>query len=140
MITKKIRQWFRTKKVHEEREEVLEITFRVGGFGIANESKLTFFPNGTAVRSIDRQEYELQPGDTFVRYKEAEAQGVYAAFIALGTEEWPSTFEDEDEWLTRDGTQWSLTITQPDSTTRTYDGSNAYPDNWEDVIKLFGIS
>ncbi|KGI86145.1 hypothetical protein JY98_07800 [Exiguobacterium mexicanum] len=141
MITKKIRQWFRAKKVHEVREEVLEITFRVGGFGIYNTSTLTFSPNGTAVRFIDWHEYErTRPSDTFVLYDESEAKDVYAAFVALETGEWPSVFEEEDEWLTRDGTQWSMTITEPDGTTRTHDGSNAYPDNWEDVTALFGIS
>lgn len=76
----------------------------------------------------------------FVLYDEVEAKDVYDAFVSLGTGEWPSTFEDEDEWLTRDGTQWRMAITQQEGTIRTHNGSNAYPGNWEDVTKLFGIS
>ena len=106
-----------------------------------NTSTLTFSPNGTAARIIDWHEYErTRSSDTFVLYDEAETKDVYAAFVALDTDEGPSTFEEEGEWLTRDGTQWCLTITQLDGTTRSCDGSNAYPNDWEDVTKLFGIS
>lgn len=122
-------------------EQALEIKFRVGGFGIMNESTLTFFPDGTAVRVIDWQEdSRAMLKDTFVTYDETETKDLYAAFVALGTDKWPATFEVEGDLMILDGTQWSLTITQPDGIVRTHSGSNAYPRKWRAVTKLFGIS
>ncbi|MDL5376540.1 hypothetical protein ACNOIU_03940 [Exiguobacterium mexicanum] len=122
-------------------DKSFEIQFKVGGFGIMNESTLTFFPDGTAVRYIDwRRESHKRPKDTFVTYDEVETKDMYTAFLALGTDKWPSTFEVEGDLIILDGTQWSLMITQPDGTVRTHSGSNAYPRKWKAVTKLFGIS
>ncbi|TCI46071.1 hypothetical protein EVJ27_06150 [Exiguobacterium sp. SH3S2] len=122
-------------------EKAFKIQFRVGGFGIYNTSTITFFPNRTAARFIDWQEYDrVMPKDTFVIYDEAEAKDVYAAFLALKTDKWPSTFEVEGDLMILDGTQWSMTITEPDGNTRTHSGSNAYPRKWRAVTTLFGIS
>lgn len=140
-ITKKVIQWLKTKGGRGMKEQTLEIQFKVGGFGIMNESTLTFFPEGTAVRFIDwREESRTMSKDTFVTYDEAETKDVYAAFLALGTDKWPATFEVEGDLMILDGTQWSLTITEQNGTMRTHSGSNAYPRKWKAVTKLFGIS
>lgn len=140
MITKKIMQWVKKQGSLGVKENLLEIMFRVGGFGISNESKLAFFPDGTARRQIIRREDDCSKSiKSFIFYDEAQTKTLYGTFLSLETEEWPSTFE-EKKYETFDGTQWSLIITQPDGTTRTHDGSNAYPNNWKDVTALFGIS
>lgn len=140
MIAKKIMQWVKKQGSLGVKENLLEIRFRVGGFGISNESKLTFFSDGTARRQIIRREDDCSKSiKSFIFYDEAQTKTLYGTFLALETEEWPSTFE-EKKYETLDGTQWGLIIKQPDGTTRTHEGSNAYPDNWKDVTALFGIS
>ena len=58
-----------------------------------------------------------------------------ARFAAIHTEYWRSYYNSR----ILDGEQWSLTVRYADGYILGYAGSNAYPENWNELLDFFGI-
>ena len=65
-----------------------------------------------------------------------EATRYAECFGKIHTEYWNS---DYDDTYMCDGRQWELTVRYSDGSTLDYFGSNAYPENWNELLGFFGI-
>ncbi|TCI55071.1 hypothetical protein EVJ25_03865 [Exiguobacterium sp. SH1S4] len=119
----------------------ITVTFSVGGFGVHNESTLTFFEDGSVKREVIwREDYDLSvaiPSSGW--YEKEDAIRVHERFVALSSHRWPEVFEEKG-YYTTDGTQWSLVVKRHGKLIHQHSGSNAYPSSWKAVTELFGIS
>lgn len=124
-----------------KRRPALTVMFAVGGFGVHNEARLTFFEDGSVKREVNwAEDFDLSvPVPRSGWYDEADAQRVHKRFASLVSHRWPEVFEEKG-CLTIDGTQWSFTVNRHGKLLHQHSGSNAYPSNWKAVTELFGIS
>ncbi|MCC5891871.1 hypothetical protein [Exiguobacterium sp.] len=124
-----------------KRRPTIIVRFSVGGFGVHNESTLTFFEDGSVKRDILwREEYDLSvaiPRSGW--YEKEDALRVHERFVSFSFHRWPDEFVEKG-YYTTDGTQWSLVVKRHGKLLHQHSGSNAYPSSWTAVTELFGIS
>lgn len=124
-----------------KKRPTITVTFMVGGFGVHNESTITFFEDGAVKREVSwREEFDLStaiPRSGW--YNETDAFRVHERFVSLVSHRWPEVFEEKG-YFTMDGTQWNFTVNRHGKLLHQHGGSNAYPSNWKAVTELFGIS
>lgn len=124
-----------------KRRPTVTVTFSVGGFGVHNESTLTFFEDGSVKREVIwREDYDLSvaiPSSGW--YEKEDAIRVHERFVSLSSHRWPDEFAEKGCY-TLDGTQWSLVVKRQGKLLHQHSGSNAYPSSWKAVTELFGIS
>lgn len=58
-------------------------------------------------------------------------------FAAIHTEYWNSEYIDPSVC---DGEQWSLDVSYSDEYSLSYSGSNAYPENWTELLEIFNLN
>ncbi|WP_214694099.1 hypothetical protein [Exiguobacterium sp. s160] len=121
-------------------ESMVEVIFRVGGFGTYDVSTITFFERGTVLRHIERSDRSITEPFEFEYYEGDEAKQMRVAFHLLGTNWWPTVFEELEGVRTLDGTQWNLSVYANGKLIHEHSGSNAYPDQWRQLTQLFCIS
>lgn len=126
--------------ISRPQESMVEVIFRVGGFGTYDVSTITFFERGTALRHIERSDRSITEPFEFEYDEREEAKQMRVAFHLLGTNWWPTVFEELEGVRTLDGTQWSLSVYTNGTLIHEHHGSNAYPSEWEQVTSLFGIA
>lgn len=126
--------------ISRPQESMVEVIFRVGGFGTYDVSTITFFERGTALRHIERSDRSITEPFEFEYDEGEEAKQMRVTFHLLGTNWWPTVFEELEGGPTLDGTQWSLSVYTNGTLIHKHHGSNAYPSEWEQVTSLFGIA
>lgn len=109
-----------------------EICLSTGGFGIGYQTYRIIFDKDGATRKKtsfhgDSTETHVSPG---------EAELLKARFAALHTEYWNCEYDDEN---ILDGEQWELAVKYEGRRGIAWEGSNAYPPNWTQVLDLFGV-
>lgn len=89
-----------------KKRPTITVTFTVGGFGVHNESTITFFEDGAVKREVIwREEFDLStaiPRSGW--YNETDAFRVHERFVSLVSHRWPEVFEEKG-YFTMDGTQ-----------------------------------
>jgi len=56
----------------------------------------------------------------------------------LNTVNWKKRYIPPSDILILDVTQWKVEITYEGETPIIYEGDNAYPDNWDELVEIFG--
>jgi ADP-ribosylglycohydrolase len=124
--------WQRSPKV------VQEISFGRGGyFGGADDYKINFKTDGAELTETiypDSQEVTKVQRKTRY-YSQDEAELLQKRFAAVHTEYWTADYYAP----VCDGEQWNLTVRYSDRTVFECNGSNAYPEGWNNLLDFFGI-
>jgi hypothetical protein len=113
-------------------EQIVDVVFEVGGF-FDGMTKYHFHVTETG--SIIIISSWTKPGKERVlsHYETTEIQ---QKIHELKTHNWRKSYNDP---RVLDGTQWSLKITYDDNEKPvTFEGSNAYPSKWDDLVSIFG--
>jgi ADP-ribosylglycohydrolase len=115
--------------------QVAKIDFEIGGFSDGYTTfGLHFLTNGAELKkkhSLD----ENSAGENKY-YSVREASVLKEQFSSIHIEYWNSSYPNPNIC---DGEQWSLTIKYDDGFISEYSGSNAYPENWTEILDFFGI-
>lgn len=109
--------------------EAKKIIFEVGGFfqGYTGYT-LTFTSKGA--KSI--KEHSLQDGASLPQILTTEeAAQLRVRFSKIHTEYWNAEYNNAD---ILDGEQWNLTVHYSDGFKSKHSGSNAYPENWRELL------
>ena len=124
-----------TGRLKRPEQSSIEAVFRVGGFGVFDVSTLVFFENGTVLRHVHQSALSISE-----EFEGEEAEHIRMTFESLETNRWPAMFEEPEGVITIDGTQWNLSVYANGKLIHEHSGSNAYPCEWEQVTRLFGIA
>lgn len=109
-----------------------EIYFEIGGFCSGYDKYRIVFRNGLA--QLVRTPWFGEPIEK--HYSPEEAKQFLNTFEDLHVEYWNSEY---NEPYICDGTQWELAVKYEGQRGTVWVGSNAYPNNWEKLLFLFGI-
>jgi len=127
----------RLKDIDWQRQgrELQSIEFEVGGFFQGCTTyRLAFNSDGVEPSNVlSFGNLELQLGK--VCPKQA-ADDLMASFTAIHTEYWSADYSNP---YVCDGEQWSLKVRYTDRFMTSSAGSNAYPENWDELLRFFGI-
>jgi ADP-ribosyl-[dinitrogen reductase] hydrolase len=112
--------------------KLAELHFSIGGFGIPERYRLIF---------AEKRSYYLSKEKTneFKAFSELETKALRDAWDELHIEYWRYQYPQEGDNIICDGTQWSLDVCYEKGFWVTYHGDNRYPENWFELLKLFGI-
>jgi len=118
--------------------QIIEVKFEVGGFfdGMS-EYVFKFDGDGSVItKSSSEPCWEAQLNE--IRLTPSETMEKQLTFKNLHTEYWNYDYQPIG-MIVLDGTQWNLAITYSNGQVMTYEGSNAYPKNWNSLLDAFGI-
>ena len=127
----------RLKDIDWQRDprQISQIQFETGGFLTGTTAiAIAFTPDQAELSRIDFP-CSISTPDNKV-FGAADAGRLKAAFADLHVEYWEPRYES---FLVLDGTAWTLTVSHADHPSVRYSGSNAWPENWPEVLRFFGI-
>jgi hypothetical protein len=78
--------------------------------------------------------------DTLNADKREDTPTVRAALDALHFEYWLPNYPQEGEIRVCGGEQWNLSVSFCDGTILQISGDNCYPENWDSLLRFFGIN
>jgi len=127
----------RLKDIDWQRQErkVAEIEFEDGGFFEGYTTYHLTFGDRDAEMSQTHSLGKTAPIDKRT-YSAKEADALRERFSSIHTEYWNASYPNP---CVCDGEQWSLTVRYTNGFTLEYSGSNAYPENWNELLSVFGI-
>ena len=127
----------RLKDIDWKREtrQVTAITFEIGGYFDGYKVYRLVFTADGAELSQAHTLGDSEPHDTQT-FSQAEAGQLRERFANIHTEYWNA---DYSNLQIMDGTQWTLSVHYADGYVIEYFGSNAYPENWNELLCFFGI-
>ncbi len=112
--------------------QIDEIYFEIGGFQgydsyhiICNSNRAVIITNPWCEAPFEKQ------------YSSQELAKLLEDFKMLHVEYWNSEYIDN---CICDGTQWQLVVKYNGQHGIVWEGSNAYPNNWDDLLSFFGIA
>lgn len=130
-----ILRWLKRLKSIDDsnlKSTVAEIYFRIGGFFGGHDTYHFRFKDHTA-------EWVMTLGlaEPIVKHLSSEeTRAILTDFEALQVEYWDSEYID---FYISDGTQWELGVRYEGQRGKVWVGSNAYPDNWQELHQFFDI-
>jgi len=130
-----ILKWLkRLKDIDWEDREIIKIELQIGGY-FAGYSfyRLVFKPDGA---ELSENEMYSNEADKVRHFTLTASEALKKRLSTIHTEYWSVDYLDP--WVL-DGEQWTLFIYYTDGCALKYSGSNAYPDNWNDLLEAFGI-
>ena len=111
--------------------EIVSVSLTFGGFHGGTERRRVFF-DGEEIRT-EREFYNGACDRGEFLFDGVTRDVFLARFDALHIEEWDRAYNNEN---IDDGTQWDLEIEDSDGKSEEYWGSNAYPANFRELLKL----
>ena len=96
---------------------------------------LVFNKDGAELTLPNEVENRMPLHDTVLRYSVEEAELLQERFMEIHTECWKREYVNH---LVLDGTSWRFNVCYCDGGVQEYSGSNDYPDNWDELLRLFG--
>lgn len=131
-----ILKWLRRLKFIDNFNNLVgieEIYFEIGGFfGGFDKYHIRFNEEGEA--SLFTTKW-FEPSDRKYFSKE-EAAHLLDGFKSIQVDYWNSEYIDP---FVCDGTQWRLAVKYKDQRATVWEGSNAYPANWNELLSFWGI-
>ena len=111
------------------RDDVVEVEFTLGGFSFGIRSVMVTKDNDGAVVKYEAfQNSGEEPSEK--RISLSEWRGfIDALFVKIRVHEWKDSYFASGIF---DGTQWGLRITMGSGMALRYQGSNAFPENWDE--------
>lgn len=120
--------------LQRQKRQVEKIMLKIGGsFGGYTTYCFTFDTDGAEL-----SQHSVGGDSQIVKkaYSVREAASLRERFEAIHTDYWNSDYPNP--WVC-DGEQWSLIVCYSDRFSKSSSGSNAYPDNWIEILRFFGI-
>ncbi|WP_071435473.1 ADP-ribosylglycohydrolase family protein [Bacillus kwashiorkori] len=127
-------KWLKKLKDIDRQKQLLEIEeiyLEVGGFG-GYDSSHVIFNDGTA--EINVTPWLKHP--VKVQLNKEETKKFISDFYKIHVEYWDAEYMDRD---ILDGTQWSLVVKEKGCRSTSWNGSNMFPPNWDQLLYLFRI-
>ncbi|WP_026669777.1 hypothetical protein [Butyrivibrio sp. AE3006] len=112
------------------KKDVQSITVEYGGF-FGGEEKRVLKHDGDKI-VVERFFYNGAADDGLLLYQATSWSELLKSIFGL-IENWKEEYNDPD---VLDGTQWSLDIDCADGVEKHYWGSNLFPDNFDDFLKV----
>ncbi len=115
----------------EDIDSIVAVILRYGGFCEGTETRRVFF-----------EENEIKTERMFSNGLEDDGAKLFDGvtkdhfldrFYKIHIGEWEHTYEDSDIY---DGTQWELVIEYENRRNRTYEGSNKFPYNFDELLEV----
>ena len=110
-----------------------EIYFSIGGYFGGYDTYYLNIENNTATLTTTKDYGSLSIEKHF---SEEETKLLLDYFESLHVEYW--NYEYVDPFIC-DGTQWKLALRRENNQIITWNGSNEYPENWDDLLLFFGV-
>ena len=111
--------------------QIAEIYFEIGGFGGYDTYRIICKDNRAVIVTTPWYESPIEK-----QYSLEETAKLLDDFKTLHVEYWSSEYVDP---CICDGTQWQLAVKYKGQRGTVWEGSNAYPYNWDDLLSFFGI-
>lgn len=128
-----ISKWLkRLKELEFTRKPIEEIHFEIGGYDIGNTEYQIMFNDSSAtlkITSLNSEPFEKH-------YSSEEAKDLQNAFHNIHVEYWNSEYHNP---YILDGTQWGLAVKYKNHRNKVWTGSNAFPENWNELLLFFEI-
>ena len=119
----------------QQKRQVEKIVLKIGGsFGGYTTYYFIFTTDGAELSQTHGVGGNSQISKKV--YSVREAASLRERFEAIHTDSWNSDYPNP--WVC-DGEQWSLIVCYSDGFSKSSSGSNAYPDNWNEILGFFGI-
>ncbi len=130
-----ILKWLkRLKMIDEDKSTAIqEIYFEIGGyFGGYDAYHIVFQEND----KVEIYREKLSDPHSKNHFIIEDGSRLLDNFKSIGVEFWESNYIDPN---VLDGTHWSLLVKYNNQRCMVWSGSNAYPENWDDLLTFFGI-
>lgn len=132
----RIIKWLKRLKNIDDRNAapITEIYFSIGGFfGGYDTYNINIIDNKAILTNTEG--YNSSPIEK--QYSEEETKMLLNDFNSLHIEYWNCEYVDP---CICDGTQWELAVRREGNRPVVWNGSNEYPENWDEVLAFFGIN
>ncbi|MDQ0219806.1 hypothetical protein ELQ35_16570 [Peribacillus cavernae] len=129
-----ILKWLKRLKdidINGSAQEVEGIYFEIGGYGGYDTYRLIFKENSACLITTLWCEAPIEK-----KYSKEETSKLLDKFNSIHVDYWNSEYIDP---CVCDGTQWELAVKYKGQRDTVWEGSNAYPNNWNDLLSCLEI-